>query len=749
MNDENDPGPPRSLGPEHDGTTDEQDGADRDSPQDTIPTDDLGSRLKDEARARDLGDFGTSLEQALAPFLSSNPLSVSGNFFLGEARFQDAVAGDKYSAAQSLAFSGRVDSGRVPDRVLHEIRATFVEPPGHRELENQVATAAVVLCRAPSGRGSSTSALRILDRLSKGHVWKLNPEVQLSSLRVEHIEEGGGYLVESLEPEQAAALRPFHLEQLSAALKERHCHLIIRAGSVAPLLERETLGEWLSDADSAPPDAWELVRRHVAWHMDVDRDDAGLEFLEWAEIRELVDGAVDDQLPVRRMADLSALLTLVGRGQAKVSDVRDRFSPESDDLFRNWFDEQLKTGRLPLALSLAVLDGLPESAVDRAGRMLAGRVRAEGRTDDAEPLQVFGESRRTRLTAVRAESYDTVVMTPYGPSLTRALRFLDSRYPLRVLQHVWQEYDEPRQLVVGWLKDLAADPARIVRFRAGGALGLLSLHDFEHIRRDVLTDWARAGNVRLREVLLVALRVPARDPGLAPLISRMVEDWSRSSQPDPLRWTAARALGTSVGRTIAGRALRLLRRLAAEPEGKLVAAVGDSVTELFMDPEKDLTGLVLDHLLRWTDGDEDTTTVELRDAGIACFLQLCYRVRVEVPEGNAPWPTMLWLTFDERHRTRVATLLQRTLDAPRLFRLGYELLHRWVRITRHEERLRDPLGALLSAVAQTSQDADLLREHLMEWRADDGTLTETVGVLLASLDERGRPGGPDGKEGPD
>ncbi|MFD7276315.1 hypothetical protein ACFV80_04515 [Streptomyces sp. NPDC059862] len=713
------------------------------------PSDDLGARLEDEAHARDLGDFVTLLEQALEPFLSSGPVSVNGNFFLGETRLRDAVGGDKYSAAEAMAFSGRVDSGEVPAHVLREIRATFVEPRCQRQLEQRLATTAVILHRVPSGRGATTSALRGLDRLSKGDVWKLNPEVRIGSLRVERLEEGGGYFVESLQPEQATALRPFHLERLSAELKERQCHLIVRLAPAAPLLERGMLDEWLFDADPEPPDAHELVRRHVARHLDVDRHDARLAFLRHAEVRDLIDTAVNDGLPVRRIADLSTLLTLVGQGQAEVSDVRDRISPESDDLFRDWFDGEREGGRLPFVLSLAVLDRLQESAVDRAERLLADRIRALEHPDGGEPSKVFGEPRRNRLAAARAECYDTVAMTQYGPSAVRALRYLDSRTAQRVLRHVWQEHGEARQLVVDWLGDLADDPARIVRLRAGGALGLLSLDDFEHIRRRFLIDRAAAKDVRHREVVLAALRIPARDPGLAPLVSRMMDDWSGSAQPARLKWTAARALGASVGRTMAGRALRLLRRLAAEKDRRLVPAIGDSVTELFMDHEKDLTGLVLDHLLQWTDA-EESPLVELRDAGIACFLQLCYRVRVELSEAAVPWPTMLWLVAsDDRHLRRVATLLHRTLDAPRLFRPGYELLYRWVALAGDEHMLREPLAALVSAVAQTPRDADALRGHLLDWRADNGTLTETIDVLLASLDERVGPGGLNGREDPE
>jgi hypothetical protein len=736
------------------GTAGDEPGAasasDEDERQEGPAGDDSDGRIGDDATDRDSGDFGTLLEQALAPFLSSVPVSLSGNFFLGETRLQDAVAGDKYSAAQAMSFSGLVDSGRVPDPVLDEIRATFVQPKGHRQLEEHLSATAVVLYRAPSGRGATTSALRALDSLSEGHVWKLNPEIRLGSLQVRHMQEGGGYYVESLEPEQALALRPFHLERLSSALKERRCRLAVRLGPGVPLPQRESLGEWLCDSPALPPDEHELVRRHVAYHMDIPPDDPRLSFLEQAEVRELVDAAVTDRLPVRRIADLSTLLTLVGRGQADVSDVRNHFSTESEERFAAWFDEQRAAGRLAFALSLAILDQLQESAVDRACRLLATRLDVLERRDGDEAPNVFGEPRKARLAAARAESYDTVAMTPYGPGVARGLRYLDSRVPQRLLWHVWTEHAGARPVLMDWLRELTSDRARIVRLRAGGALGLVALHDFEYIRREFLFAWARDDDIRHREVVLAALRVPAREPGLAPLVSRMVEDWSRPSQPAPVRRTAARALGASVGRTIAARALRLLKGLAAEPDEALVTAVVASVTELFMDHEKDLTGLVLDHLLLWTDSDDDAMTVELRDAGITCFLHLCRRVRVEVPEGTMPWPTMLWLTTcDERHRRRVAALLARTLEAPRLFGEGYGLLHQWVRLTRHEPRLREPIGALLPLVAPTPQDAAALRGQLVEWRADDGTLKETISVLLESLDGRGESGGLDGREDPE
>ncbi|MFC9059244.1 hypothetical protein ACFTXB_14465 [Streptomyces sp. NPDC057074] len=732
------PGPP----PDGDGTP--GDGTDAADPS----PEGLRARLDDEASARDLGDFVTSLEEALAPFLSSKPLSVQGNFFLGETRFQDAVAGDKYSAARAMAFSGRIDSGRVPPPVLEEIRATFVAPRGQRELEERLARTAVVLLRVPADLGATTSALRALDRVGKAGVWKLNPEVRLGSLRVDYLEEGGGYFVESLEPEQAAALRPFHLERLSTELRERHCHLVVRLVPGSRSGVREGLDSWLLEADHDPPDTHELVRSHVARHLDAERDDPRLAFLDRADVRGLVDDAGTDGLPLRRIADLAALLSLVGRGQAEVADVRSRFSSEGEDLFRNWFDDEREAGRLPFVLALAVLDQLQEGHVDRAHQLLEQRVRArEGAEGDTRPC-VFQEPRRTRLAAARAECYDTVAMTPYGPSPVRALRYLDDGTAPRVLRQVWQEHGEARRLLLDWLGELATDRTRIVRLRAGGALGLLSLQDFDLIRREVLLARAGAEDARHREVVLAALRVPARDPALAPLVSRLVEDWSRPSQPHPIKWTAARALGASVGRTMAARALRLLERLATEPSGVLVPAVVDSVTELFMDPEKDLTGTVLDQLLTWTQT-EQTARVQLRDAGIACFLRLCNRVRVEVPDASMPWPTMLWLVSrDERRLDQVATLLHRTLDAPRMFASGYELLRRWVRLTRQDPRLREPLLLLVPAIARTPQDTDALRHRLVDWSADDGGPTETVDLLLVALEERAATGGADGKEYP-
>ncbi|WP_329311204.1 HEAT repeat domain-containing protein [Streptomyces sp. NBC_01262] len=698
------------------------------------PDEDPDSRLKDGgSSARDLGDLLDSLTQARSPLLRSGSVSMSGNFFFSETKIRDAVGGDKYTSAQATAFSGRIDSGRVPDRVLDEIRATFVPPDCHEPLVRLVETRHVVLLRAASGWGSTTNALRSLDRLCPGEVWKLNPEVRLGSLAVEHLQEDSGYLAESLEPEQVARLRPFHLEQLEDALAERRCKLLVTVDPDSPVPE-DALGEWLFDATPGL-DVQQLVLRHAARHLGVAPEAEETAFLQEEEVRELVEEAASDGLPVRRLADLAALLSLVGRGKAEVADVRSRFSAESDDLFRDWFGRQQATEQRALVIALAVLNEMPEHVIGRAAGLLADRIRAVESPGEPQPPDLFGESRRTRLQTAGACSYGSVEAGPYGPSRVQSLRFLDDRYPERTLRHVWHEYTGFRPLVVGWLKELADDPDRRVRLRAGTAIGLIALSAFEQIRREFLIVWAGDADIRRREVALGALQLPIRDPRLAPLISRMVADWSRPDHPWPIRWTATRALGASVGRAMPARALRLLRGLAADASGSGIIAVSDSVAELFVDPEKDLTGLVLDQLLGWTDPEAEDGSARLRKAGVQTFLWLCSGIRIEAPEGQGVWPGVLWLASqDDQHLERVSTLLRRALDAPHLFRRGYDLLLVWVRAARRDPLLRKPLGLLLSSLVAAGTDAGTLRRYLADWRAEDESLAETICVLLVFAD---------------
>ncbi|WP_413757836.1 hypothetical protein [Streptomyces sp. MMBL 11-3] len=703
------------------------------------PDEDPDRRLTDGGTsARDLGDLVDALTQALSPHMRSGSMSMSGNFFFSETKIRDAVGGDKYTSAQATAFSGRVDSGRVPGQVLDEIKATFVPPDCHEPLVRLVETRHVVLLRARSGLGSTTNALRSLDRLCPGEVWKLNPEVRLGSLAVEHLQEDSGYLAELLEPEQVAGLRPFHLERLADSLAERRCKLVITLDPDSPVSDG-VLSEWLFDA--APGlDVRQFVLRHAARHLGVAPEGEELAFLQGNEVRELIEEVAADALPIRRLADLAALLSLVGRGTAEVADVRNRFLADSDDLFRDWFDRQRTTEQRTLVIALAVLDEMPEHVVSRAAGLLADRIRAVESHDEPQLPDLFGESRRAKLRTAGACSYGSTEVGPYGPSRVQSLRFLDDRSPGRILRHVWQEYAGFRPLLVDWLKELAHDADRRVRLRAGTASGLIALSAFEQIRRECLLGWAGDLDVRQREVALGALQLPIRDPRLAPLISRMIADWSRPDKPWPMRWTATRALGASVGRAMPARALRLLRGLAADASGSGINAVSDSVAELFVDPEKDLTGLVLDQLLGWTDPEATNGSPRLRKAGIRAFLWLCSGIRIEAPEGQGVWPGVLWLASQEdQHLEQVSTLLRRALDTPHLFRRGYDLLLVWVRAARRDPLLRKPLGLLLSSLVTAGTDAGTLRRYLADWRAEEPSLAETITVLLVFADGKANP----------
>ncbi|MFE7719707.1 hypothetical protein ACFU44_11780 [Nocardia rhizosphaerihabitans] len=676
----------------------------------------LRKRATDPARRRNARAAANALVDGLAA-LSGQQITAN-NLIIGNARVGTLVGQDNHTGTSGPRL---VPSGPVSSTWLENLVQTFVPPPTFEKVCDRLRAQPLLLLRAPQGWGRTTAAMSALHRECVAGVHKLNPDVWLPSLDIEFTPDAG-YLLETVEIDQLRALQTFHLEQLSRTLTEHRCRLIVVLDDkVEPSPDVEP---FLLDGGE-PADVGHVVRKHLVRHLH--GDEAAV--LQLAEVAQLLAYVEEDRLPARDLATLAAELADVARGRIDIADVVERVFTSADSRFRQWFDE-LDAETRPFTIALAVFNGMPLHIVSTAGRMLARLIVDEETPDDKQTApSVFGVRSAELLRGARAKSYKSTEETEYGRIPVEAVRFVDDRYPRRILEYVWQEHHAAHELVRDWLHELGNHPDLRVCTRAGVAVGLLSTFEFEHARQLVIEPWADSGERHNQSAAIGALQFPCLEPELAPLVARMLAAWLHRDQPLARRVTATAALGSTFGQLVPNRAIELLRRMARSGEPDIRDAVCYSMIELFKVTE--LTGQILAELRTWI----GSRRPDVRDTGFLCVLQLSFDVDVDTFRGARAWPVMVWLA-DEMPELRgdIVELFARLMEAQFFVPAAYAEIRRWVCLSETDPQLRGPLGSLLIELGHAIQDTAVVPYYLREWGAERNGPVRAVEVLLTILD---------------
>lgn len=692
-------------------------------------SDSAQDRASDPENARRWRSFGAEMDAALRALVGGG----TANVFFGDTSI--GSVGDHYQTAGTSGHLGFVvRSGLVPRVVLDGIRDSYVEPSNYGHIRHLLERQRLVLLRTRAGTGRTTTALRLLDDLCLAGVRKLDPDAQLKALREQDLEENHGYLLESLEPEQAMELQSYHVEHLAQLMTDRGCRLVVVVDETTSLRLSE-VGYIVVD-DIGEVDRPSLLNRHLTWSLRGSARAAdGAAILESAEVRDIIDQLTDD-VPCRDLAELAALLVEVAHDHIDLAVVRERYSRTSQTNFVDWFDRQVEIEQRALVIALAVFNNESVHVVAAATAMLAERMKAmeiPRRVDRA--TAVFHSPLQKRLADARAELVDRTEDTPFGTVPVQRARFRDRRFPLRILEHVVTQYDRALDVVLEWLHELGGTRGAGVRIRAGMAVGLLSLYGFTNIL-PVIEAWAQSGDEDERRAAVAALQIPGQHPAFARVVYRLLRNWIRHPATQGPLWhrrvTAAQALGSTTAMSPAA-SLRQLRYAARKADWTMAYTIGESVSELFC--RVDDPGQVLSALVRWTDQDEPPKRRET--ALLSTLIVSCY-VKVSVDKSTEKWPIFVWMA-DRAPDTRndILTLFARMLQASEFMRRGYLEIHRWVKIAQKDETLREPLGGVLLDIGERSEELPSIRHYLRRWADDRHGPAEAVEDLLSYFDKKG------------
>ncbi|RSN61331.1 hypothetical protein DMH01_19145 [Amycolatopsis sp. WAC 04182] len=679
-------------------------------------------------------EVNQNFDEALRALLGDGGLRLGGpgtnNIFFGTTSV--ATLGDNHASGAPGRFEATLRSGPVSSTLLDRIRASFVEPAGYQRLKDALESRQLVFVRARSGSGRTTTALRLLDQTCRTGVRKLDPDTRLKALGADDFEDSHGYLLESLDPDQAAGLRLFHAEKLSQLMRDKGCMMIVIVGETVPLPPREVDDFVIDELGTIEPRT--LLTRHVEWGLrgsSIESTAGAL--LSRPDVKEII-AEITEDVPPRELAELGALLVEVAHDRIDLERVRERYSRVTQTGFLEWFDEQSDPEQRAFVIALAVLNNETVTLVSDAAAILAKRIKAvevPRRFDRAKPL--FTTSLTQRLEAAKAELVQDTLKLKYGDVAVRKVRFNDDRFPRWLLDHICAQYSEEFEIVREWLTELGEQNNDRLSMRAAVAVGLLSVYDFPSIYSKIISAWATTDSYDPRWAAAAALQLPSRDPALSRLIGRLLTDWiKKPTMPMVLRRTAAQALGTTEAMS-PEKVLSLLKYAARQDDLVLSFMIAESICRLFRQPEQ--RPAVLRALLNWT---ADEKFPQRRETGLRALIYISrFMDDVEVVESAEEWPIFLWVADqDADQRQQVLTLFGRVLIAAGFMHGGYARINNWVRRARRDQTLRAPLARFLYDVGRESGELESIREHLEYLASMKRSLAGTVRTLLLHFDER-------------
>ena len=703
---------------------------------------DAKASASDPTKARKLHQDARAMENALAALLGER--GGIGNVFVANTIGLVDAGLPRASGGRH----GYLPTGPIPPEALNAVIGTFVKPADYDEIRRRLRKQWLVLLRAPAGWGRTATALHLLGLECAVGVHKLSPDTDLRApsapieLAADH-----GYLLEALEFDQAAALTEFALDLWRRRLADAKARLVVVISPATPLRERE-LADYVVDG-TPRSDHQAVVRSHFEAGLRAAGEPAR-DLVEFPGFADLVEEVVGRTPRAGDLADLGRGLCAVASGERTIEDVRLRYAMSAQSAFREWFESLPDNEHRAFAIALGVLDGMPLATVAEAATALGKLIQAAEIPDLRDRTRsVFAIRTHDLVERMDAEITSAVEDSELGSLVAEVVRYRDPHRPRKVLEHVWAQYTEAHGVVRGWLRDLGSSPDRHVRTRAGVAVGLLSLAEFDHARRHVIEPWADEKKYWERQAVLGALRLPAMQPELQPLINRMIDRWLQGREASGRRLAAVVAMGTLPIMTTA-QALKRLRKAADTDEASMIIAIADSVTTLSLDPDR--LDLVLGALLGWTGSNQ----AAVRQTGLHCVLQLIVYLQVSEDGSTDPWPGLLWVADVDRRaedpvrpvvvgaqratrRQAVVTLIARALEAQYFMPDAFRVIRRWVRTADRDATQLEPLGVLLADVVAAIGTSATVRSHLSDWaRARRGPV-DAATRLLAVLDREEMP----------
>ncbi|MFC9797327.1 hypothetical protein ACFVJI_32390 [Streptomyces sp. NPDC127584] len=638
--------------------------------------------------------------------------------------------------------------GPVPPETLDHLGRVYCATAGYRRMRDRLRDHRVlVLCGEP-GSGRKATALALLDELTGGKVFRLDPRHGVDEITEEALQEAGGHLLE-LRPEDvresegepraarsgrgehtavrrpATRLSELHLDRFGELLRGRDAYgvVLVENGELADRLLRGRYGMYC-----APPPADEVLHRHLWNELRAESDQALGDARARGARQDVAEALGLEELRPREAARLADHLARHWRGEVTDEELLAECASFVRSQAREWFAGADRPGAVPEALpalgvgafriAVAVFDGSAYSLAAEAAELLAWELAVTLDPEHPPGRRLFGTHAEHRPVQARAVLEDGEL--DLGPATVpvRAVRFQGEALAGAVLGEIWHGYHNVRGPVARWLRALCDDPRPEVWVRASIAAGVLCSWDWIHGFRELVVPLAVTDDAVARMAAATALAESARDPRVRPAVADVLKNWASSDQ-ELLVWTALLTHGYVLAAGSVPGSLDAIARVVRTREASdvdVLVPAAFSVARLLAcgEPEP-----VLRRLLQWL---EDGRTNLANLVHLTVIRALSTRTTHlwglrEVPEleGHAARPLLVALLATRPALAAdLAALLRSTLVTARSGESALEALGGMLRRAAKDPESLRHVCAFLPRLAVDRRDRDRLRGLLNE-----------------------------------
>lgn len=670
--------PAKDAAPEQDKTTEQNGGEESGS----------GGRGAAAATASPGGTRARNAQRDSARRNLDGGISYDGHTTLHGDTFQ----GNNTVIYQATATQRELRATRLRDPDVDTVLGTYVGTKPR-------ARGTVVLLRGPAGSGRYATALTMLNEPRRRPTMRLDPKTVLAALTTDRLADAAGYVFEGGD---GAGLTAFEVQRLDGDLHERGCVLVV------------TVSDRFTPTDSVlanrvvdmpvPPEPAAVLRAHLNWHGSAQELRLA-HLLDDPEVLALL------RETARRMEDCASFADAIVRAKGDLDLARRRLELRDSHDFEKWFDELPDLYTKCFSIALAVLNSLPHPAVAEAASALELLLDPiEERQKRSERATPFTTGRSRLLTEVRATVAQGTIETRHGETPAEVVAFVDDKYPLRLLNYVWQEHDNARGPLLDWLKILGEHGSDAVRVAAATATGVLAVASFDFVRARVLFGWAAHEHEWCRDSAALGLELPAGDAALTRTVKELVTTWARAESSE-LAATAARACGVALAAQDADAALQVLDELIVAEDLSVMVSCCVSLAEWAGGEDAVLRNRGVAAMHDWS-VDRDP---EKRTAGQFAFLW----VAMDLTADDDPWPVLLRHAVADGAVARdVVALWSAALVNPELSEFARRVLATWADTVNSDEAA---VTAFVDMCGRTgNRSRAVIRHQARGWLRTDG-----------------------------
>jgi hypothetical protein len=665
---------------------------------------------------------------------------------------RDAVNGLRVTAGQVVGSQYVYNLGAGPNPValarvsaeeIEEASEAFVRQAGSDALARAVETRPLVLLSGPAGAGKCALARALLVETGPRPIYLIDPATDIGALYNADLEQGADFIFADLRPEAADRLTSFDVRRLEARLAGRDCRLIITVPSTVRIPDAAVRSQVVSIARG--PEGKAVAAKQLEWRLGPGDAARAAGLLRRADVRALILKALGGE-PLAKAAELGRLLAdaaAEGPDDEVADKAASRLGADDDQAFAVWLEGLPDLSTQCLAIAVAVFGGEAYETVASLGVKLEDLLQTEegpGNPPVRKRGELIGGTRSRRLAAIEATLTRSRVETRYGGAHGQVVRYRHPGKAVRVLRHIWAEYDEIREILPSWLRVSAGGQLPTVGVRAAVAAGMLAGGAFDRIQTQILVPWAADRRARIRDAAAVALHVAASESGHAAAACNLVLAWSADGSNPRLRSTAARAWRVIFERDGAEAAFGLLHSLAAAAEEYVTDSVCRSLTE-YMALEGGRYCLdALDLIAQWAEGGYGP---HHRLVGELAFLYAAADLVERTPaagSGAAQSRPSLYAAAERDNRVwaLTAALWAQTLSSPDVYESAHRILAEWAVMLEPDSRARASFVELLAGAAVDERTAMIIRHEAAKWAngVDGRAALRTASAILHRIPAR-------------